>query len=155
MARTLNRAGGAADELQDSPLPERMESHQSLIRRMRDTIAARVENTSLRSVAREMRMSPSGLKKFLDGAAPYSPTMRRLRQWFLQYGSDQTGEVQADEAEAALKVLVHDLTGAARRDTAVSILEQLGRAYEASGKPRPAWLTEMIAAPSAAVGEEG
>lgn len=149
MARTISRAGAAGETDADSPLPERMESHQSMIRRMRDTIAARVENTSLRSVAREMRMSPSGLRKFLDGAAPYSPTMRRLRQWYLQYGADQTGEVSADEASAALKVLVHDLSPGARRDTAASILEQLGRAYEASGKPRPEWLMEMIASESA------
>ena len=116
------------------------------IRHMRETAAARVENTSLRSVAREVGMSPSGLKKFLDGAAPYTPTLRRLRQWYLQYGAVRLGQVEAADASSALAVLLHDLSPDARRGLARSILEQLARAYEASGKPVPAWLPEMLAA---------
>ncbi|HVH11557.1 MAG TPA: hypothetical protein VM759_00825, partial [Longimicrobium sp.] len=54
------------------------------IKHLRETAAARVENTSLRSVAREIGMSPTGLKKFLLGTAPYSPTLRRLRNWYVQ-----------------------------------------------------------------------
>lgn len=37
-------------------------------------------------VAREIGMSPTGLKKFLLGTAPYSPTLRRLRRWYLEGG---------------------------------------------------------------------
>ena len=39
------------------------------IRHLREAAQARVENTSLRSVAREIGMSPTGLKKFLQGTA--------------------------------------------------------------------------------------
>lgn len=42
---------------------------------------ARTEATSLRGAAREIGMSPTGLRKMLDGAQPYSPTIRRLRKW--------------------------------------------------------------------------
>jgi hypothetical protein len=134
----------------------RMESHQSLIQRMRETASARVEYTSLRSVAREIGMSPSGLGKFLDGAAPYTPTLRRLRQWYLQYGAVSLGRVEAEDASSALSVLLHDLSPDARREVAGTILERLRRAYEASGKPVPPWLPDMLAAssPAAEAGDE-
>jgi transcriptional regulator with XRE-family HTH domain len=48
---------------------------------LRNAAALEVEATSLRSVAREIGMSPTGLKKFLNGTMPYAPTLRRLRRW--------------------------------------------------------------------------
>ncbi|HLM67397.1 MAG TPA: hypothetical protein VK358_07715, partial [Longimicrobium sp.] len=88
------------------------------IRHLRETAQARVENTSLRSVAREIGMSPTGLKKFLQGTAPYSPTLRRLRNWYVQYAAVQSGEVQTQDATAALAVLVHDLSPDPRKSAA-------------------------------------
>src|SRR5687767_9558164 len=41
-----------------------------LIPQMREAVMERVERTSLRTAAREIGMSPSGLKKFLDGNMP-------------------------------------------------------------------------------------
>lgn len=113
------------------------------IKHLRETAAARVENTSLRSVAREIGMSPTGLKKFLLGTAPYSPTLRRLRNWYVQYASLQAGEVASQDAAAALAVLVHDLSPDPRRDTAACLIDCVARGYEQSGKPRPAWVSEL------------
>lgn len=47
----------------------------------RNAAAMAVENTSLRSVATEIGMSPTGLKKFLNGTNPYGPTLHKLRRW--------------------------------------------------------------------------
>ena len=116
---------------------------RNTIKHLRETAAARVENTSLRSVAREIGMSPTGLKKFLLGTAPYSPTLRRLRNWYVQYASVQTGEVEAHDAAAALGVLVHDLAPDPRRETAACLIDCVARGYEASGKPHPAWVGEL------------
>ncbi|WP_420126786.1 hypothetical protein [Longimicrobium sp.] len=110
---------------------------------LRETAAARVENTSLRSVAREIGMSPTGLKKFLQGTAPYSPTLRRLRSWYVQYAAVQSGNVGLEDATAALNVLVHDLAPDPRKDTAGCLLECVGRGYDQSGKARPAWMAEL------------
>lgn len=115
------------------------------IKHLRETAAARVENTSLRSVAREIGMSPTGLKKFLLGTAPYSPTLRRLRNWYVQYASLQAGEVVSEDASAALAVLVHDLSPDPRRETAACLIDCVARGYEQSGKPRPSWLNELQA----------
>ncbi|HEX6037766.1 hypothetical protein [Longimicrobium sp.] len=113
------------------------------IRHMREVAAARVENTSLRKVAREMGMSPTGLRKFLDGTAPYAPTVRRLRTWYVRYGAVQKGAVETEDATAALAVLVHDLGPAPRRDAALTVLAAMDSGYERSGKPKPEWLTEL------------
>lgn len=110
---------------------------------LRETAAARVENTSLRSVAREIGMSPTGLKKFLQGTAPYSPTLRRLRSWYVQYAAVQDGNVGLEDATAALNVLVHDLAPDPRQVTAGCLLECVGRGYDQSGKARPGWMSEL------------
>ncbi|HEU0301908.1 MAG TPA: hypothetical protein VFR37_20805 [Longimicrobium sp.] len=110
---------------------------------LRETAAARVENTSLRSVAREIGMSPTGLKKFLQGTAPYSPTLRRLRSWYVQYAAVQQGHVGLEDASAALSVLVHDLSPDPRRDTAQCLMECLARGYDQAGAARPAWMGEL------------
>lgn len=110
---------------------------------LRETAAARVENTSLRSVAREIGMSPTGLKKFLQGTSPYSPTLRRLRSWYVQYAAVQQGHVGLEDAYAAVNVLLHDLPPDPRRDTAGCVLECLGRGYEQAGRSRPGWMAEL------------
>ncbi|HEX5727006.1 MAG TPA: hypothetical protein VFX98_16135 [Longimicrobiaceae bacterium] len=119
------------------------ESREAAVRHMREAAAARVRNTSLRGVAREIGMSPTGLKKFLLGTAPYSPTLRRLRSWFVQFGTRHVGEVQREEASAALAVLVHDLAPDPRAEAAGSVLDALGRGYEASGRERPEWVAGL------------
>ena len=113
------------------------------IRHVREVAAARVENTSLRRVAREIGMSPMGLRNFLRGTRPYSPTLRRLRNWYVRYAAHRSGTVQMEDATAALSVLVHDLGSVPRRQAAVTVLDAVGRGYEQSGVQRPEWVAEL------------
>jgi hypothetical protein len=55
---------------------------------IRSLAGARVERTSLRAVASQVGMSPTGLSKFLDGAAPYQQTVGKLEAWYLQHQGD-------------------------------------------------------------------
>jgi len=41
-----------------------------------------LKGASLRQTAREVGMSPTGLSNFLNGAKPYTPTVRKLRKWY-------------------------------------------------------------------------
>lgn len=113
------------------------------IRHLREVAAARVENSSLRGVAREIGLSPMGLRNFLNGTQPYSPTLRRLRSWYVKYAAVQTGNVGREDATAALSVLVHDLAPAPRRKVAVTVLDAVGEGYEQSGVVRPEWVAEL------------
>lgn len=115
------------------------------IKHLRESAAVRVENTSLRSVAREIGMSPTGLKKFLGGTAPYSPTLRRLRNWYVQYAARHEHVVDRQAASAALSVLVHDLPQASRGHTATCLLECVGRGFVDRGLAQPGWVNELRA----------
>lgn len=113
------------------------------IKHLRESAQARVENTSLRSVAREIGMSPTGLKKFLQGTSPYSPTLRRMRHWYVQYAAVQGGAVHREDASAALSVLVHDLNPDSRTVTASCVLDCVEKGYQRSGQQRPVWMSEL------------
>ena len=113
------------------------------VRHLREAAVARVENSSLRGVAREIGMSPMGLRNFLHGTEPYAPTLRRLRNWYVKYAALRTGNVHTEDATAALAVLVHDLAADPRRETAVTVLDAVGRGYEKSGVVTPAWVTQL------------
>ena len=56
---------------------------EQLITEIRSLAGERVERTSLRAVASQVGMSPSGLSKFLGGAAPYQKTVGKLESWYL------------------------------------------------------------------------
>jgi transcriptional regulator with XRE-family HTH domain len=120
-----------------------VERDTEAVRHLREAAAARVENTSLRAVAREIGMSPTGLTKFLRGTVPYSPTLRRLRKWYLQFGAPNPPSVGIDEASAALAILTHDLLPGARRAATNAVLEVMGAGYDRSGKPRPRWIADL------------
>lgn len=127
---------------------DRAAERSAKIERFREAVRTMAENTSLRKVAKEIGMSASGLKKFLEGAAPYSPTMRRLHRWYVQHAGVQHDWLELPEADAALRVLVHELTPDSRRATAERMVECLRRGYEESGKSAPGWLADLGARPS-------
>jgi len=129
----------------DQMIPDPQQHRGATVQHLREMAAARVENTSLRGVAREIGMSPTGLKKFLLGTAPYSPTLRRLRRWYLQHAALPTGEVSYHDASAALVVITHDLQPEPRREAADSVLDALERGYELSGRPAPRWIADLRA----------
>jgi len=118
---------------------------EATIEHLRAAAAARVDHTSLRGVAREIGMSPTGLKKFLLGTAPYSPTLRRLRKWYIHHAALPAGELGYEDAAAAIAVLTHDLPGEPRRDAAHSLLDCLARSYDDAGRTHPAWMQQLRA----------
>jgi hypothetical protein len=128
-----------------TPLPSG-QPKEATVQHMRALAAARVEHTSLRGVAREIGMSPTGLKKFLLGTAPYSPTLRRLRRWYVHHAELPSGELEYHDAQAAVALLTHDLPAESRREAVECVLDCLGRGYDASGRPRPRWVEELRAA---------
>jgi hypothetical protein len=124
------------DQIPDDP-------RTATIKHVREVAAAHVENTSLRGVAREIGMSPMGLRNFIRGTDPYSPTLRRLRNWYVRHAAARPANVQLEDATAALSVLVHDLDTAPRRRAALTVLDAVDLGYEESGVVKPSWITEL------------
>ncbi|MBI4409145.1 MAG: hypothetical protein HY561_05525 [Gemmatimonadetes bacterium] len=113
---------------------------------LRDAVAVEVEATSLRQVAREIGMSPTGLHKFLTGATPYSATRRKLEHWYIREESARYGaELSAEAALAALHVLVRDLPATRQTAALQRLTHSLMEIYREVRRPSPTWLRELHA----------
>jgi hypothetical protein len=112
--------------------------------RLRTAASARVAATSLRSVSREIGMSATGLSKFLDGNAPYLPTLNRLRNWYLRHAISTADSLSEEDAHAALALLVHDLSPEARHAAIDEMLRCMREGYAQSGQDEPGWITGML-----------
>jgi hypothetical protein len=131
-------------------LPDDVVASDELLRR---AVRQAVESTSLRGVARELAMSPSGLQKFAEGATPLPLTRRKLERWYA--GSRAAEPLDAGAAVRILRVLGHGLLPA-RRDAAVgAMLEALSRAHDAAAVSPPEWLAELRALPAHGAGDGG
>ncbi len=103
---------------------------------LRQAVAGSVSATSLRQVARDVGMSPSGLRKFLSSASPYSATRRKLERWYVRRGSAP----DVHSALAALEVLVQDLPPAER----IRGMERILKGLERSRTGRlPGWIKQL------------
>lgn len=112
--------------------------------RVRAAATARVAATSLRSVSREIGMSATGLSKFLDGNAPYLPTLNRLRNWYLRHAAPREPGLSEEDAHAALAVLVHDLSPEARHAAIDEMMRCMRAGYQATGQDEPGWIDGMV-----------
>ena len=141
------KASAAAPAADPTPSGEAVATRGSdpFTARVRTAAAARVAATSLRSVSREIGMSATGLSKFLDGNAPYLPTLNRLRNWYLRHAAPAgAGSLAADDAHAALALLVHDMSPEARRAAIDEMLRCMRAGYKASGEKAPGWMDAML-----------
>lgn len=66
---------------------DRMSSPQALA--IRSALEEHIVKTSRRAVARAVGMSPDGLQKFLEGAAPSSITVEKLLRWHARVQAEQ------------------------------------------------------------------
>lgn len=112
--------------------------------KIREALALEVESASLRRSARNVGMSPTGLRKFLDGADPYAVTRRKLERWYVRERPAYGSEVTAVVAQNALRLLVQDLPPG-RRDHAIrSLLTGLREEYARAEAEPPEWLSELL-----------
>lgn len=115
-----------------------MTPSRDLLTRIRAALEEEVGRTSLRAVARELEMSATGLRKFLDGTQPHSATCERVLAWYLRHAA-RCGEMDAELATAALEVLVGPAARAAP-ELVPQLLGLLASGYQAAGLVEPGWL---------------
>ena len=106
--------------------------------RLREAVERQVTARSLRSAARLVGMSPTGLQKFLAGTAPTDAPCRKLERW--GFARAAAGEpATAETASAVLSVLVSALPPRRHPEAVDRLLAVLERAYEGASPP---WLAE-------------
>jgi hypothetical protein len=101
--------------------------------------------SSLRAVAREMGITPMGLRGFLMSAGkPQARTIRKLNQWYARRMATRLPEGE-DEARAALTILAGFYPERERTAAVLEHLQLMERRFRASGMEVPAWLTRLRA----------
>jgi hypothetical protein len=112
------------------------------VRTIRQAAVARVRATSLRETAREIGLSPNGLRGFLNGAVPYTQTLKKLRLWYFAIGSSK---VTSEAASAAVAILLKDLPPSDQSHGQEVVLQALQQVYAGRRAGLPPWLIELLA----------
>lgn len=113
----------------------------AVVERLRAAAAARVHETSLRSVARQAGLSPTGLQKFLDGTRPRRSTCRKLERWFVVHAAPEA--LDAGGARIVIDLLLRGLPPAHRDPARRRVAAEVERSFRAVRLPAPAWALEL------------
>jgi transcriptional regulator with XRE-family HTH domain len=109
------------------------------LERFRIALKDAIAGSSLRSVARAVGMSPTGLTKFLNGTQPYGPTVERLRWWY--YSKAGVHQIPPTEIAALLRKFVATLP---RPDSGVTnVLAAVEASYREAEMFPPEWVQEV------------
>src|SRR5215213_2811261 len=119
--------------------PRRREDEERTLPIAREAARLRIRETSLRQVAREIGMSPSGLTGALEGATPYGKTREKLLAWYA--GVRGMGDVPLPVAENVLAALLRRLPEPHRG--AVELLAFVAELHERADVEVPEWIGEV------------
>jgi hypothetical protein len=114
---------------------------------LRTAAMRHVQIRGLRLVAREIGLSPGGLKKFVEGSKPYTRILFRLRAWHNSDADERLGwELEALSKQASDRI-PHDvlraaLRGAVESSSLQTVAEQVGLTHRSvhvfiNGESRP------------------
>ena len=124
-------------------MPMASPSIAASIQALRQAARLYVDATSLRNAAREIGMSPTGLRGFIEGADPYLKTKRRLTEWYVRELETRSAELTAESARTALSLLLKHYPPARRDEAAAEVLVVLDHWCRTTETPQPGWLGEL------------
>jgi transcriptional regulator with XRE-family HTH domain len=110
---------------------------------LRDAVARETAGLSLRKAAREIAVSPNGLRNFLKGSVPHPATRAKLERWLSARGRGHRppsiGLLIRLVGELAI-----DLSPGQAAQLGRDIAELLARAYEARRLGPPRWVLDLV-----------
>jgi hypothetical protein len=112
---------------------------------LREAARSYTDATSLRQAARDIGMSPTGLRGFLEGGAPYAKTERKVRAWYLREAQRDVQAVPLEAATNALRLLVGHFAPVLGEATTRELVDVLERRCRESHTPVPRWVGEIRA----------
>ncbi|PYP43709.1 MAG: hypothetical protein DMD50_16655 [Gemmatimonadetes bacterium] len=110
---------------------------------LRDGLAREAARFSLRRVAREVGMSPNGLRGFLQGAVPRSVTRIRLESWLAVQGK-VTRPPNVGQFVRLLNELSVDFPPAHTLELGRTVAHLLVESYEARRLSPPRWVQDLL-----------
>lgn len=108
---------------------------------LRNVVRLAVEQDGLRFTARGVKLTATGLQRFLEGSAPRVTTLKKLRAWYLRRAPD-AGAVEV--ATLATSVLVDGIPPEKQPDAVKEVMTLLDRLHRAAGVDPPEWIQELL-----------
>ncbi len=109
---------------------------------LRGALVDGIGRSSLRSVAHQVGLSASGLRKFLRGADPMDSTVRKAERWYALHGRVPASPAPP-AAYALLMVLLHDLPPRRRPEAVRRMLRALEDVHRSAGADPPEWVGRL------------
>lgn len=111
---------------------------------LREALRRRVEQTSVRQAAAEVKMSHGGVYNFISGSvAPYGKTLAKLRAWYVEQSARAGGGVTVETARFIVDQLLGTIPRYLRPEAGVALLDSVESVYGRFGVPVPPWLNEL------------
>ncbi len=110
---------------------------------LRDAVARETARLSLRRAAREVVISPNGLRNFLNGSAPRSATRAKLERW-LADRERVTRPPNVGQLVRLLNELTGDLSPQQTAQLGRDIAALLAKSYETRSLSPPRWTQELL-----------
>ncbi len=110
---------------------------------LRDGIAREAARYSLRRVAKEVGMSPNGVRDFLLGASPRGPTRAKLEQWLAEQGK-VTRPPNVGQFIRLLNHVAVDLSPVQKTRFGRAIGQLLVESYESRRLAPPRWVQSLL-----------
>jgi len=110
---------------------------------LRDGLGREAASLSLRRVAREVGLSPNGLRYFLQGASPRSATRVKLERWLAARGK-VTRPPNVGQFVRLVNELSVDLSPAQTLELGRALAELLVQSYEVRRLSPPRWVQDLL-----------
>jgi transcriptional regulator with XRE-family HTH domain len=110
---------------------------------LRNAIGREAARLSLRRAAREIALSPNGLRNFLNGSTPHSASRVKLERW-LATQSRTTPPPNVGQLVRLVNELAVDLSRRQAVELGREVARWLAEAYEARQLGAPHWVQELL-----------
>jgi len=111
---------------------------------LRESIERETARISLRRAAKEMAISPNGLRNFLNGSAPRTATRAKLESWLASQDHRGARPPNVGHLVRLLTELSGDLAPQQTVSLGRNIASLLTEAYGARGLMPPRWAQDLV-----------
>jgi hypothetical protein len=119
---------------------------------LRSALRRRVDQTSVRHVALEVKMSHGGIYNLVNHAvAPYGKTLAKLRAWYLDQWARRGEGLTTESARYLTEQMLGPIPRGVRDEARTDLLDGLVVLFRRFGSPPPAWLHGLLREPHVAV----
>ncbi len=111
---------------------------------LRDAVAREITELSLRGAAKQIGVSPNGLRNFVNGSLPRSATRAKMERWLASLDHRSVPPPTVGHLVRLLTELSGDLSPQQTALLGRNISSLLAEAYEARRVSPPSWVQDLL-----------